>query len=792
MSWRLGRYQIRGELGRGGMGVVYEGWDPELGRAVAIKVLAESEEPAGEALVRLKEEGRVTARLEHPGIVPLYDVGDEPQVGLFLVMRKVQGQTLAAVLGELRAGAPEAVADWSLRRLLGGFVQVCNAVEFAHDAGFLHLDIKPDNVMLGSFGEVLLLDWGLARLSMADFAAEPTTIEERPVFDDLDDLPLDGATQFADDTSLGTLGYMSPEQARGEREAVDARSDVFALGATLYELLTLQRAYDGATAAARTFQLMQGAPPPPRERAPERSIPDEIAEIAMRALEPNRERRTPSVAALRAEVDAFLEGSRRREAAQRHLREANRAWRSWLDLAEEGDALSEAEAELSAGTDPWTPLPEKTQLLYVRERLAALGVDRARAWSTLLGACEQALFQDPECDEVRALLAEAHLQRFLDAESEGNDEQAVLHRERVLACDVDDRHAAVLRGRGALTLRTEPTGAEVICQRFDRRPLVWTLGEPISLGRTPLDRAPLEMGSYLLTLRHPERAEARYPVAIGRSGHWDSGVDPVPLLARGPGDGLVYVPAGPFQRGGDPGAQDPLPHAEVFVPGFVISALPVTMQEYADFLSDLHRTDPEAAWARVPRREAGVMGGDRGQYWARPGSDGIYVVPEQDTDGDRWDPRWPVMALSWEDADAYVRWRASRDDVPWALPTEHQWEKAARGVDGRAFPWGDTFDYSLCSARHSRRGPPSPEPVGQRPGDVSVYGVRDLAGGVREWCGDDMFGPDDPRRPVRGGSWHTAESWCHLATRLGFAVDYVAANQGFRLARPLRAPEGLA
>ena len=771
---RLARYEIRGELGRGGMGVVYEAWDPELERAVAIKVLADARRPSAEALEQLTEEGRVTARLEHPGIVPLYDMGHQPDVGLFLVMRRVEGRSLAQLLHDLRSGEPATAAAWSLRRLLSAFVQICHAVAFAHDAGYLHRDIKPHNVMLGRFGEVLLLDWGVASLPLGP---------GRRV--DVDSPTFGGSAPTLDGTSVGTPGYMSPEQARGQRGLVDVRSDVFALGATLYELLTLHGAFDGIDTAARTFQLMQGPPLPPRVRAPDRQIPEEIANVAMRALHPERERRTPTVAALAAAVEAFLEGSRRREAARGHLKEAERAWQGWLDLAEEGDVLAEAEAELAEAAEPWTPLEDKAQLLHVRERQTELAADRARAWSALIGACEQALAHDPDCD-ARSLLAEAHLQRFLDAEADGDREQAVLHRERTQALDPDGRHAAVLRGAGSLTLTTDPPGAEVLCRTFDRAPLVWTLGEPTSLGRTPLRDLPMEMGSYLLSLEHPGREPVRYPVAIDRGARWHGGPSPVRLPGRGElPQGLVYVPAGPFRSGGDPLAQDALPASRPFEPGFLIAALPVTMQQYADFLSDLHRTDADQAWARVPRREAGVKGGDRGQYWARPEPGAPYLVPERDTDGDRWDPRWPAIAISWDDAHAYVRWRSDRDGLPWALPTESQWEKATRGVDGRAFPWGDRFDYSLCLARHSRPGPPSPAPVGERATDASVYGVRDLAGGVREWCADPSVGPDDPRRPVRGGSWFTAESWCRAATRLGFASDAVAANQGFRLVRPL-------
>jgi serine/threonine-protein kinase len=185
------RYRIEREIARGGMGVVYEADDIELRRRVAIKVLA-SELASADAVERMRAEARTMARLEHPGIVPLHDVGLLPDGRLWYAMKLVRGQRL----DELRAAPPE---------LLRVFLRICEAVSFAHANGVVHCDLKPENVMLGDFGEVLVMDWGVARAT--------------------------GASEMI----AGTRGFMAPEQEQGT--SIDASTDVFALGAMLRAIL---------------------------------------------------------------------------------------------------------------------------------------------------------------------------------------------------------------------------------------------------------------------------------------------------------------------------------------------------------------------------------------------------------------------------------------------------------------------------------------------------------------------------------------------------------------------------
>jgi eukaryotic-like serine/threonine-protein kinase len=236
------RYRLLEQIGRGGMGVVYEADDEALGRRVAVKVLA-AELASSKEADRLRREARTVAGLEHPGIIPVHDVGELPDGRVYYAMKLVRGEPLDA----WTARSP------SRTDRLRAFLRVCEAVGFAHANGVLHRDLKPRNVMVGEFGAVLVMDWGLARGA-----------GERP-----------GAGSIA-----GTPGWMAPEQARGEEGAVDAASDTFGLGAIL------------------RFLVQEGGEPVPRP----------LQAIAEKAMSEARADRYATAGALAEEVTRFLDG----------------------------------------------------------------------------------------------------------------------------------------------------------------------------------------------------------------------------------------------------------------------------------------------------------------------------------------------------------------------------------------------------------------------------------------------------------------------------------------------------
>ena len=274
-----GRFEDRGEIGRGGMGTVRRVFDRDIGRDVAVKVPLASDAGIDGELIA---EGRIVGRLEHPNIVPVYDlVCGEGAGDVRLVMRLVEGRPLAALLAE-EPDAP--VLGLRLEQLLQIFLKVCDAVAFAHSRGVIHCDVNARNVMVGSHGQVYLVDWGLA---LAGQGAR-------------------GPARTDDQVVGGTPGYMAPEQAWGRLAEIDERTDVYGLGSMLYEFLTLRAPHAASSATDALASARRGTVRAPEEVAPDRMVPAALSRIAMRALAAEREARHPDVAALRTDVESFL------------------------------------------------------------------------------------------------------------------------------------------------------------------------------------------------------------------------------------------------------------------------------------------------------------------------------------------------------------------------------------------------------------------------------------------------------------------------------------------------------
>lgn len=783
----IGRLRLKRELGRGGMGTVHAAHDPELARDVAVKVLRGGSEATPERIARFVSEAQITAQLQHPGIVPVHEIGVHADGALYYVMKRLRGRSVR----ELLLAWDDGEERWSLRRIVTMFAQVCDALAFAHSRRVLHRDIKPENLMVGDFGEVLVVDWGLAALlgapgerARGERATEPTAASPKP--------PSDGRVRYPqvrrttssyteDGDTLGSPGYMSPEQARGDHGALGPETDVFALGCVLYELMTGVRAYIADNPLSLMFKLMSGPPAPPSEVAPDAGIPDELAAVAMQAMAADPADRPADASVLARRCRAWLDGDARREAARAHLEQAHVRWDAYLAVRDEQAQLADKERRLDQETPPWTPMADKAELLGLGDRLARLGEERLSAFSSFVTACDQARAKDPDSSEAADLLADGWWVRLREAEAEGDLGRARWCADRVREL-APERYAERLEGTGAVVLVTEPAGAEVICQRVRREGVVWSLGEPSVLGTTPLE-VPLPMGSWLLTLRKDGFADVRYPVFLRRAQVWDG--PPVRLLTDEQiGAGWVYVPAGPFLSCGDSGALEARPEARPVLDGFLIRELPLSLTDYLGFVNGLHREDPDAAWDCVPAGESGVQVTGR-KYWERPEPGEDYVIPPVDKDGDAWDPAWPTFGISWHHAQRCARWHAAQTGEDVRLPSILQWEKAARGVDGRIWPWGDRFDSTLAKIRTSLPGRPMPVPVGTYKTDVSIYGMRDVAGCIRELCGDATFDGNEMLRPVVGASWNHLPDAARCASRLGTSHWNRSAFMGFRLARGL-------
>lgn len=267
-----GRYHLGEELARGGMGVVYRARDLTFGREVAVKILRSEFAPTTATAQRFLAEAQITGQLQHPGIPPVHDVGmldGQP----FLAMKLIKGDTLDGLLKEQGAGSS---------RWLGVFEAVCQAVAYAHEHKVIHRDLKPSNIMVGSFGEVQVMDWGLAKiLDGREYSAAASADAEMTTAPTQIQSPRDSDGSFTQAGSvLGTPAYMAPEQARG-REATPA-SDLFSLGVVLYRMVTGMSPFQRETASASLAAVLEVQPPRPNQLRPE--IPAALSELTMRLL----------------------------------------------------------------------------------------------------------------------------------------------------------------------------------------------------------------------------------------------------------------------------------------------------------------------------------------------------------------------------------------------------------------------------------------------------------------------------------------------------------------------------
>ncbi|MBI4614068.1 MAG: protein kinase [Planctomycetes bacterium] len=648
---RIGGYEILEEIGRGGMGVVYRARHQALGREVALKVLLVEGEPRPSQVRRFAREGLSIARLDHPNIVRIYEWGRDGDIH-FIAMPLVPGDALDDLIEKGTLSRTKAA------RLVES---VARALHYAHEAGVVHRDLKPGNIRVDEEGNPVLLDFGLAQL----------------VGEETDSLTRTGQ-------ALGTPYYMSPEQCRGEKESVDRRTDVYAAGVILYELLTGRRPFSGRDAVEIYRRIQEDDPIAPRSIDPR--VPRALEAVCLKAMARRREDRYPAAADLADDL-------------ARHLK---------------GDAVRARPAGA---------------LRRLRGRLRRARVAILCGTAALAGIAGTAAILVPRGDSE------------VDAEKEeANQEEGV---EAGLAA----------RGLFLYSLSTRPPGCRVWARRLDSG---WE-GEEFDLGSTPVEPVPLPAGFYAIRVEDPAGRVAvqTFPVEVGRGGKrvvQDLDLAQVP-------EGMALVPAGPCVVG-PPSAED-----EIDLPAFAIDRTEVTIQDYARFVRSLE--SPYRRLQFLPFYDA-----DR---------------PEPAEDSTEWlggEPPagkldFPVSNISYGAARHYAFWASKR------LPAAGEWEKAARGIDRRPFPWGWDDQPSLVNALWPDASPPVTSsflmPAGALPGGASPYGLLHVLGNVREWT---STGTDVGRLAVRGGGFPDQgplHPWDPGVADAGWTMLHL----GFRCARSL-------
>ncbi len=760
------RFVLDEELGSGGSGRVVRALDRLLGRTVAMKILYRDSQSDPESLSRFIAEAQATGQLEHPNIVPIYDFGVLPNGDVFYTMREVEGHSLRHLLQQLREN-DRAREEYTLVRLLNILRQVSQAVHYAHVRSVIHRDLKPENIMLGDYGEVLVMDWGLAHVLDQDV----TTLHDT-------DGDSDGQT-------LGTPSYMPPEQARGNLAQIDERSDIYSLGALLYEILTLDPPYTGDDPVDIMWKVVDADLPAPSEHAREtRDVPDELERICLKAMEPSRDGRYDSARQFAEAIETWLEGLRPRE-AERRIREGRRAAQQYHELIEQVEAHDANARQLRGDIEDWEPIERKRDYWELEDKRDELEASSTRAFCRAITHFTQALAHDPDDPRARKGLADLYWSRFRRAEKRGDLINTIYFKTLVEHYDTGT-YASLLEGYGDLRVLSQPEHADVELQAYEEQERRLVSSPPESLGTTPLEFSQVPLGSYELNIHHDRRQSVTYPIYVERDRDTHVHVrlpDPSHVA-----DGCVYIPSGRFITGGDPEAFNPRPQARRFVDAFCCARFPVTFGAYLEWFNELYEREGEAAMERAPqtRKSEGLLitYDDSRERWI---PDDILIEGEarhRYPAGEGYEARLPVIGIRAEDAEAYCRWRSERDGFAYRLPTADELEKAGRGVDGRYFPWGDRFDANFCKMRSSRPDkPPQPEPVGTFEDDCSPYGVRDLAGGVQEWCQSEDA--STPERPLKGGSWNVDARLCRLASSMKVIAAARTAKVGFRLVHDL-------
>jgi len=771
------RYEDRGLIAEGGMGEVRRVWDRHLERTVAMKVLRTELSARSDLVRRMMEEAQTTARLQHPGIVPVHELARLPDGRVYYTMPEVRGETF---LDRIRSTWRPSPSEPQRRRLLAEFRLACDAVAYAHAAGVIHRDLKPQNVMVGAHGEVLVLDWGIATSRGAALEA-----------------------------MLGTPAWMAPETLDGSALRATLAMDVYALGCILYAALTGHAPYRGhGTTAVRA--VLAGPPPPVRSLAGGTADP-ELVGLCERAMARAPEQRPADAQVLADGLGAWLDGSVRRENARRMVEAALAEAAAVEETHRRAEALEAQAASALDELERSAPAEHRYAAWATEDRGTELRVQADLAALQIEQALEGALALAPDLPEAHLALAERHREAHREAEARADLRAATVQLARMrahveaIAPGQPGRAqlARYLRGDGALTLHTDPPRARA--RLYALRPVNRRLCAVLErdLGTTPLDRTALPMGSWLVELTHPGRATVRYPVAVERGEHWDGTPpgqrrpEPIQLPPPLP-PAECYVPAGWTWVGGDPAALGSVPRTRVWVDGFVIRRHPVTNGEWIEFLDALVAEGrDEEALRHVPREKGGALGELGAPIYGRD-PDGRFFL-RADADGDLWLPDWPVINVDWHGAMAFAAWEAARTGLPWRLLAEFEREKAGRGVDSRFYPWGNTFDPSWACVRDSVAGRPQPPRVGAYPMDESVYGVQGLAGGARDWCLDGFVGstPTPPNRVViprpdpvapavridRGGFWLGNARDARLADRHHHESTHRSAEVTLRLAR---------
>ena len=761
------RYKLGSELARGGVGKVLRARDRQLNRHQVIKLLNLGTKASQKVILNFIREAQITAQLEHPNIVPVHDLGIRENGEVYFTMKRIRGQTLKEILRAIRLGDLEKAKKYNRIKLLEILKAVCQALAFAHSRGVLHRDLKPSNVMVGDYGEVVVLDWGIAKVFEGNEVISPIKAS------------LGEGIQRS--SVVGTPSYMSPEQANGKTHRVKVTSDVYSLGAILYEILTYRPPFRGKDTKKILEQVIYEEPISPREFRPTLHIPMVLDDITMKCLHKKTSERYQTVDELLEALNDYLlrldELDRKFRLAQKQYQKISPLIEKFRFAINERRKAEEAVMEKEWTTSTLAGIDERRQLWQLQEEIHLKQIAVREIFREAERALREVIALYRSHKEARQDLAYLYSVQLEEAENNKDEVEITHYRHMLREYDQEDRYQNLLNEAGSVQIRTSPQRMSVTASKGIEVDRSVRFMREIQWGVSPLNIKDVQAGPWRIKLSKPGYADALYPLLIKRSEVVEVNGKLYPKEVIG--EDFRFIPEGVFIMGGDPTCISARRKHSVMVKDFAISTYPVTCAEYLAFLNDIVSLDSRAAHQMVPRDYiTGV------QFWYKNES-GLFQIPKP-TRTISWSAKWPIFGISFNDAVKYCEWKSKQTKQVLRLPTEMEWEKSARGLDGRLYPWGDDFDPSFCMIAEGRKKALYPCDIGSHPKDISPYGICDMAGLVHEFCDSEFIKGEFELKVLKGASFQSQGNAISRAShRMSIDLDSPIYNAGFRIVKEL-------
>ena len=765
----LAGYKDVHTIGLGGFGAVYAATEPGLKRKLALKILRPRYRNQKERIYSFIREARITAQIAHPNIVPVHRIGVFEDAGPYFSMKRVAGETLRAILKKLDENRPGYRKKYPLPRLLDIFMGACQGVYYAHQNGICHCDLKPENIMVGNFGEVLVMDWGMARYLPGYSAADTEpAVEASPQ-----------KSQMG-----GTPVFMAPEHLSLSSNEATVKSDIYALGCVLYSILTWKTSpFEGAeTLEEIQKKVVQEKLPLPRHCVSSvQPVPREVEAVCLKAMSRLPENRYDTVNDLLEDLRNYRDGlpvmayspspvykfgkfifrhplipvvlflslltwcifsmytffhekvqiESLRHSAVKNFRDGEKRL-----LQARKKVLQLHRGSLDA-----------TDMQTLESSVAADAADAEADYKTTLDIIERI----PVAYRNRQLVNETAKKIFLSYAAfcnlTRNDEK--LYNFTIL-CDkkwrnifaplrktdprFDSQFSHALSGTGTILLENT---ANVKWRVEDNS------GRMLSLEKSKnadTEKIELPVGLYTVTAETSDGRVKRVPVRSSLSVQHKADLSIPPIIPKG----MVFIPGGEFNH--FPDISNGF-RRNSFEDDFLIKETEVTVAEYLEFWNSLEDRDLKKLYASY--------------YFDHNGS--LLSLRSWDDTGKILRkgllPNHPVTGISGFAADAFCAWLSKKLNRPILLPSRAQWIKAAGGIDGTEYTWGNEYieDMAVISK-------PAFQVVGSMPKDCSIYGVFDLSGNVREFVKvSARNGGLQGKYAIAGGSYHSLPAVARLS-----------------------------